>query len=58
MESLFQTDTVQSGTVETYKRMPWVAAKPPPSSFGDCPALVWAGRFFSTSNVQIRVLQP
>ena len=58
MESLFQIGTVQSGTVAAHKRMPLVAAKPPPSSFGDCPALVWVGHFFSTSNVQIRVLQP
>jgi hypothetical protein len=58
MESPIQFGTVQSGSVETHKRMPWVAAKPPPSSFGDCPALAGVGHFFSPSNVQIRVLQP
>ena len=57
MENPFQFGAVQFGAVGPHKRMPWVAAKPPPSSFGDCPALVWAGHFFLTSNVQIRVLQ-
>ena len=48
MESPCPFGGARSRGVRPHTNTPWVAANPPPSSFGDYPAHPWAGCFFQT----------
>jgi hypothetical protein len=51
MESPYPFGGAQSRGVRAHTNTPWVAANPPPSSFGDYPAQPMGRVFFQASNL-------